>query len=605
LNALCNARQKRAAIKVAIEVTIQATIKAVIKAVIDGQASRKGSAIERQTTRARVDGIGATISALLSHLIFCARTMKLITKGLVLLAIPTLFELGLLGALADAQRQAVDAERWSLHSKEVLTEANRVLDPVFSNAVRLAEVAIESAEVVPQRLHWEDVTPQIDRLAALVADNPQQTQRVEALRQAELAYRAWYDVTVEQLEQGQREVAVTRLSGADSEHLLDSFRAALAVFEAQEVLLDASRAERADVVHQRQQLMLWLAGGGAIVTGAIAVVLFSRSVRRRLIALTEHAGNLTGDRPLGAPVRGDDELALLDAALFSTAQRLARAEATQAQTRAALQQRAWELSEVNDSLRSQTRENEMFVYSVSHDLRSPLVNLQGFSRELTRACADLHGSLVDSRLSVAERATLDRLVNQDINGSLHFLQTAVSRAANIIDALLRLSRAGRVELRIQRVEVGDLVRTVIDAMQVSIRERGASVTVQRPMPAAWGDPTAIEQVFGNLIGNALAYLDPQRSGVIEVGCGPDPRGVHPGQVYYVKDNGLGISAAALPRMFKAFTRLHGGVAPGEGVGLALVRRVVERHGGQVWVESIESVGSTFYIWLPAPQAPLA
>jgi signal transduction histidine kinase len=177
------------------------------------------------------------------------------------------------------------------------------------------------------------------------------------------------------------------------------------------------------------------------------------------------------------------------------------------------------------------------------------------------------------------------------------LQSAVLRAAHIIDSLLRLSRVGRVEYRQQRVDTGSLVRRVVDAMQASIRAGGAEVVVH-DLPAVWGDPTALEQVFANLIGNAVNYLNPARPGRIEIGTTPAPPGVRSLRIFYVKDNGLGIPTAALPRLFNAFQRLHGNVAAGEGIGLALVRRMVERHGGRVWAESTEGAGTTFYVSLP-------
>jgi signal transduction histidine kinase len=144
-------------------------------------------------------------------------------------------------------------------------------------------------------------------------------------------------------------------------------------------------------------------------------------------------------------------------------------------------------------------------------------------------------------------------------------------------------------------------------MHASIRARGAQVSVHA-LPDVWGDPTALEQVFANLIGNALNYLDPSREGRVEIGTAHAPPGVESLQIFYVRDNGLGIPEVGLPRLFQAFARMHGNVAPGEGIGLALVRRVVERHGGRVWVESTEGAGTTFYLSLPdalaaAPPAP--
>src|SRR6202007_1792993 len=117
---------------------------------------------------------------------------------------------------------------------------------------------------------------------------------------------------------------------------------------------------------------------------------------------------------------------------------------------------------------------------------------------------------------------------------------------------------------------------------------------------AWGDPQALEQLFANLVGNAVNYLDPQRPGRIEVGRSDGPGDDATGlRTYYVKDNGVGIPAAQQAKVFLAFQRLHPEAAPGEGIGLALVRRVAERHGGKVWLASAAGEGSTFFVTLPA------
>lgn len=134
-------------------------------------------------------------------------------------------------------------------------------------------------------------------------------------------------------------------------------------------------------------------------------------------------------------------------------------------------------------------------------------------------------------------------------------------------------------------------------------ERGGTVVVD-DLPPAWGDPTALEQVFANLIGNAVLYLDPGRPGVIEVGCEEDQEGggtdSDPGyRTYYVRDNGIGIPGEAAEKIFQVFQRLHPKHAEGEGMGLALVQRIVERHDGEVWVGSSEGEGSTFFMRLRA------
>jgi PAS domain S-box-containing protein len=264
-----------------------------------------------------------------------------------------------------------------------------------------------------------------------------------------------------------------------------------------------------------------------------------------------------------------------------------------------VRERTAELEESNRQLTQKNDENETFVYSVSHDLRSPLVNLEGFSRELGLACADLRDILAGSALPQPVRQRALGLIDADMAESLHYIQTAVARLSTIIDALLRLSGAGRVVYQHQRVDMNALVVRIIESMRGTVAVRGAAVDV-RPLPAAWGDPAALEQVFANLIGNALNYLDPQRPGRVEVAAeaGPGP-GWH---TYAVRDNGLGIPEAYAPKVFQAFQRLHPDRAAGEGMGLAIVRRIVERHGGKIWVDSAAGAGSTFSVTLPAPPA---
>jgi signal transduction histidine kinase len=262
-------------------------------------------------------------------------------------------------------------------------------------------------------------------------------------------------------------------------------------------------------------------------------------------------------------------------------------------------ERTAELADSNRQLSEKNRENETFVYSVSHDLRSPLVNLEGFSKELGLSCYDLSKVLAESELPAGVRERVGNLVENDIAESVRYIQTAVARLSAIIDALLRLSRVGRVVYQPQAVDVNRVVARVLEAMRLTIQARGAEVTVHN-LPPALADPTAVEQVFANLIGNALNYLDPQRPGKVEVGAGAGaPAGM---RLFFVRDNGLGIPAAYVPKVFQAFQRLHPDRAEGEGMGLAIVRRIVERHGGKVWLESAAGAGSTFCLTLPTAAA---
>jgi len=527
----------------------------------------------------------------------CVR-MRLTTKGLLLIAIPAVFELALLSGLVKAQSDAAQAEQWAIHSEDVLRQTTAILDPVLGESVALrgAVLADDTHFTTPVTL-WMDVDHRIDQLAELVADNPAQVERVVQVRQAVQGYRQWSDRVQDMLHSGRRRDLLERFRDLAPADVLDRFRQQVVAFQTEERRLDTLRSNAADAARERQQTLVVAAVFGSLLFVALAVWLFTRGVRGRLALLSDNAGRLAGNEPLAPIGPGRDEIARLDLTLHETSRRLLEAERIQARFQSDLARRAGELARINETLRQQTQENEMFIYSVSHDLRAPLVNLQGFSKELTRACDELRAVLRQSSLAAEPRQRIERVVDEDIGEALHFLQTAVLRASHIIDALLRLSRVGRVEYRQQKVEVRDIVPRVVDAMQGSIRARRAHVIVDE-LPPVWGDPTALEQVFANLIGNAVNYLDPAREGQIEIGTTPAPPGVHSLRIFYVRDNGLGIPAVALPRLFNAFQRLHGNVAAGEGIGLALVRRVVERHGGRVWAESKEGVGTTFYLSLP-------
>lgn len=528
--------------------------------------------------------------------------MKLFTKGLLLIAVPSVVELGLLGMLSKTQEQTTQAAQWAAHSKRVLYQASVIVDPLLRQASRVrAGLIAGDPSFIDRRAVWVDLNDRLAGLEKFVADDPLQVERVRRMREAVNAYRAENDASYTALRDGQR----TRLVALEGQPLPKSIRAfgdELDAFIAAESRLDAERSAQLAATRDQQRHALIAAIAGSMLIWAIAALGFAGNIGRRIATLTANAQRLSRAQPLGAPLAGNDELAQLDTVLHRTSARLTEAEHEQVTLQATLEARAHELTEVNDNLRQQKQDNDMFIYSVSHDLRSPLVNLQGFSRELQVSCDELRAMLGDARLPKPERARIARVLDGNLSESLDFLRTAVARSASIIDALLRISRAGRLEYQWQRVSVARTVARVVESLHPAISERGVSITVSE-LPPVWGDPTAIEQIFGNLIGNAVNYLDPARPGRIAIGALEQPP-TEPGaraprmRTYYVRDNGLGIPAAYMSKMFSAFQRLHGDWAKGDGIGLALVRRVTERHGGRVWVESTEGVGSTFFVTLP-------
>jgi PAS domain S-box-containing protein len=256
------------------------------------------------------------------------------------------------------------------------------------------------------------------------------------------------------------------------------------------------------------------------------------------------------------------------------------------------------LAATNASLAEKNEEVEAFVYIVSHDLRAPLVNIQGFSTELTRSCGELEKRLRGANLKPETEQAVMAIVREDISGALRYISASTTKFQRLIDTLLVLSRTGKQELQFEQADVQVIVETTLLSLRQAIQSSGAEVIVET-LPQITADVTAIGQVFSNLISNALQYLQPGRPGHIVVG-GDSSNGI---AHYWVRDNGVGIAASAQLRLFRVFQRFHPDLASGDGMGLAIVKRIVERHGGRVWAESEVRVGTTFHLEVPTSRSP--
>ncbi|PTX99115.1 PAS domain-containing sensor histidine kinase [Opitutus sp. ER46] len=257
-----------------------------------------------------------------------------------------------------------------------------------------------------------------------------------------------------------------------------------------------------------------------------------------------------------------------------------------------LKQFARELEEKNKEL-------ETIVYTVSHDLRSPLVNVQGFSKQLNRACEKLTlvaTGAADGRIAVADiRPQLDGAIPQ----ALKFINAGVNKMEMLLAGLLRYSRLGRVALNIRPLEMNSLLAEIVAAMKFQIDNVQASVRVD-PLPSCLGDSAQTSQVFANLIDNALKYRDASRPLQVTVTGRREGAEV----IYAVADNGIGMAPQHQAKAFEIFHRLNPDDTPGEGLGLTIAQRVLERQRGRIWVDSAEGRGSTFYVSLPASDLPV-
>jgi CHASE3 domain sensor protein len=257
--------------------------------------------------------------------------MRLTTKGLLLIAIPAVFELALLSGLVKAQVDAAQAERWATHSEDVLRQTTAILEPVLLDSVRLrGAVLSNNADVTTPVALWMDIDRRIDQLADLVADNPVQVERAVQIRQSVQAYRQWSDRVQDLLHSGRRGDVIERFSELATTDVLDRFRAQIAAFQNEERLLDTERSTEAEAARERQQILVVAAVLGSLLFVALAVWLFTRGVRGRLALLSDNAGRLASNEPLAPIDHGSDEIARLDQMLHETSRRLLEAERIQA-----------------------------------------------------------------------------------------------------------------------------------------------------------------------------------------------------------------------------------------------------------------------------------
>ncbi|MCP8938636.1 PAS domain-containing protein [Alsobacter sp. SYSU M60028] len=246
-------------------------------------------------------------------------------------------------------------------------------------------------------------------------------------------------------------------------------------------------------------------------------------------------------------------------------------------------------------LHAANEEIQRFAYIISHDLRSPLVNIMGFTAEL-EAVRDSVARVLElaARHAPGEvTAELRQAVEEDLPEAIGFIRSSSERMDRLIKAILRLSREGRRVLTPELINLRNLLSSSIDAIAHQLDESGATLLIG-DMPELTSDRLALEQVFGNLIENALKYLDPSRPGVIRVHGREDG----PNVVISVEDNGRGIEERDFERIFDLFRRAGAQDRPGEGIGLAHVRALVRRLGGSISVTSAIGAGSTFEVTLP-------
>jgi PAS domain S-box-containing protein len=254
-----------------------------------------------------------------------------------------------------------------------------------------------------------------------------------------------------------------------------------------------------------------------------------------------------------------------------------------------------QLRHYSEELNKSNEELKTFTYIVSHDLRAPLVNLKGFSYELKESVNEILPLLSQFKESI-DPVQYERYrcaFEEDIPESLNFIEASSTKIDHMMNAILKLSRLGRSQLEMEQIDVNELVHFTINSLSHQIETKGVEITCGK-LPKITGDRVSIEQIFGNLLDNALKYLDPNRKGKIKITG--EIKGAS--AVFHFKDNGIGIAEGDFDKVFAIFRRIGISKEPGEGMGLAYTKALITKHNGNIWCESTLGKGTTFSFTIP-------
>ena len=263
---------------------------------------------------------------------------------------------------------------------------------------------------------------------------------------------------------------------------------------------------------------------------------------------------------------------------------------TRASLQAALEtntQLAAALTEKTVKIEALNREMEDLLYVASHDLRAPLITVQGFSRELQLGLDRLRSSKAKSPETVAVLSELDE--------SLRFIMSGVSRMESLMGSFLNVSRIATRTYPTEEVDLGRLLEKLAPSFRYQLSEKGIALEVE-PLPPVIGDIIRLGQLYSNLIDNAIKYMGDSPERRIHIGV----RRTSGQQHFFVQDTGPGIAKEYQEQVFRPFRRLANGDGRGAGIGLTMANKIVEKHGGRIWVDSEPGAGSTFWFTLRPP-----
>jgi signal transduction histidine kinase len=508
---------------------------------------------------------GGLLISLAKNLVTVDATRRRAIGQILLLAAGFLVLVAISVASVVLVNKARDDNRWVVHTVEVENQINTVLLEIrrAESSARGYLLTSESRFLTDHETAVASIVPDVDKLIALTSDNPVQTESANKLRSAVGERLAEFAKAIDFVKRNDPVGGVAMLRDPGAGASVRTISEASAAMFAEENRLFAQRTEQAD----RTQVLassVTIAGSSCVIAlAALSIFLVRRSARARDAA--------------EAQLR-DNNLNL---------------EST-------VQERTADLREANEEI-------QRFAYIVSHDLRSPLVNIMGFTSELEELRGDIFKRIAtlgrgasaplvpDNASDDAEPGLdgTDKQLSQDFTEALGFIKSSIGKMDRLITAILNLTREGRREFEPVPIDTRELIEGIVSTVAHQASEANAEIRIE-PLPDIVSDRLALEQIFSNLIDNALKYLKPGVPGDIAV-RGQTKLGF---AIFEIADNGRGIDPKDHQRIFDLFRRAGTQDRPGQGIGLAHVRALVRRLGGTMSVASELHNGSTFTITLP-------
>jgi len=396
------------------------------------------------------------------------------------------------------------------------------------------------------------VPPLLDQLDRFTADNPHQTRRIAALRRLVAHVEALSTRSNALVADHRLGTAARTFHDDDSVETLQRIRNLTQQMAAEEHGLLAERDARQQASVRTFYAVLTAAGALLVLVALISVLTVLRYTRDLNAA--------------------SDGLRTLNDSLEDV-----------------VEERTADLLRANEEI-------QRFAYIVSHDLRSPLVNVMGFTAELDAATESVRELIERADAAAPDIVTEEaRLAaTEDLPEAIGFIRSSTQKMDALINAILKLSREGRRVLAPEAIDMEGLVGNIGDTLAHRLDERGAELAIDAPLPAIVSDRLAVDQIFSNLIENAVKYLKPGVPGRIEVSGRTEGKRA----IFEIADNGRGIDPRDHARVFDLFRRSGTQDQPGEGIGLAHVRALVYRLGGFIDVTSELGKGATFRVSLP-------